>query len=224
MRIISLIILLLCASCTYTEINDPKYSPSERETKMITDVLVDLEQRFLEIKVEVDFRRIPIFVVDDPTYLGLDIAGLCRGSGKRILLDRDLFHLNEEEDKIPLLWWTMLHEFGHCYFNRGHVDSYIYADDKNVFHIETEQEISDEFKYVCKLESSVMYPGINIGRSLIPIETKSYYILEMARSYIKTQTFENLSLKDFDFHIEKFEVEKKGYRIDDDCGPSKIDL
>jgi hypothetical protein len=186
---------------------------------MIGEVLDDLEQRFSDIDVLVDFRSIPIFVVDEPTRGGIDIAGLCRGAGKRIILDRRLFNIEEENDKITLLWWTILHELGHCYFGRGHLKTYTYAEESKVFHLKTEQKIPEEFTYVCKLESSVMFPGITMASSLMPAFAKPYYIHEMAREHYKTESldYESVSLKDFEFYTDRESALVKGYKLNKDC-------
>lgn len=228
MRLFLVFLLLIEASCSVTTTGDPKEPTTEAEQSVISGVLDDLEQRFLSFGLEVDLRGTPIFVVDDPTRGGVDIAGLCRGPGKRIVLDRRLFKLEQEEGKIPMVWWTILHELGHCYFLRGHDESYVHAEKSKIFYFETKLNIPEQSKYMCRLESSVMYPGVTIASSLMSEEAKDYYILEMIRNHERfsldmtahaqvADFFSDVSLLDTEIHIDLEKALEQGYEPDQDC-------
>jgi len=222
MKFLLPLILVMSTSCSYVEINDPKDKPSHEEQKMIDDVLDDLEERFSNIGVKENLREIPVFVVDEPSSSGALIAGLCRFKA-RIIIDRGLFREEMfEEGKISWLWWTILHEVGHCYFDRFHDDSEVFSDESMVFVFDSRLDVDEPSTYVCKIQASVMSTFVPAPNRMYPDNLKDFYVLEMANHNSFDLNAEESIVKDLPFHKTVDEAEKEGYvsRVfEGDCSP-----
>ncbi len=176
MRYLILIIALMGCGKTVTKrgASFPSNEASPLESSQLDRALIKIQTEFETIGVSVNLRSLPYSV----TTLGGNRAGVCYKKGGRsigIALDHstlaDHFHTN---DYLNDLYRVLLHEIGHCFFNRDHESGLIKAHghDLKIFIAQDRGE-----GYYTALMNTVMATD---GWHLIPNILWPYYVKEIA--------------------------------------------
>jgi len=120
---ISLILLFGMISCGKLKFKD---IGSEEEKAMISLAVKDINMRFKRNGSDIIVSENSIKVVDATSIdKALDdyVLGACFMDSKQILISNGLFQDDEYSESV--LWNTLLHEIGHCYFGKRHTESSI---------------------------------------------------------------------------------------------------
>lgn len=125
MKYLFLFFLLVGCGKTVVEKNNfPENNASALETEELEKALASIQVDFQKANINVKLDSIPYSITDLD-----DISGACykKGNGSRIgiALDHELFEDPiENNDSYGLLYKVLLHEIGHCFFNRNHDEEY----------------------------------------------------------------------------------------------------
>jgi hypothetical protein len=123
-NVVLLFLLIGCGKTVVEKVNFPANNASAVETEEFEEALASLQSDFDQADIKVKLDAIPYSITD------LDGAmGICykKGNGATvgIALDHSLFEdRHEYEDSYDLLYKVLLHEIGHCFFNRDHDEEY----------------------------------------------------------------------------------------------------
>jgi hypothetical protein len=118
-----LFLIISCGKIIKEESSFPENDASTFETETFDKALATIQEDFNQANIKVKLRSIPYSI----TNLG-DTAGICYKTNSEsvgIALDHSLFEvMTEDEDDYGLLYKVLLHEIGHCFFNRDHDEAY----------------------------------------------------------------------------------------------------
>lgn len=172
-------LLLSCGKKTvYTNPVMPENQASTSVIEEIDEELVLLEKDFKDLGVDLDLMRMPVIVSPLP----YGVVGRCQygknNQGVFIILSPSLFPMEGfrpmdsvlfEKDFVKVL----IHEIGHCYFNRAHNEPEYFEIPGSSF------ELHHEFGNVIfdKIPKSVM-PSESTYR--MPKSLRHYYLSELA--------------------------------------------
>lgn len=170
----------------------PKNEKSALQSNQIEAALKSFEEDFSEIGIHINLRRLPVIVGE------ITNAGECHydenGKGRAIVLNKNIFYEFAENDLSMKYFETvLLHEVGHCYFNRNHT-----KDERINFHGK-QYMLPGEF-YVSGFGSmrlilrdfSLPVSVMTVGGYQIPKAYQKYYVAELANKAHVTQ-FEDLT-------------------------------
>lgn len=192
--VLSVTLLLLASACgKKVHLSKlPKNEKSALQGNQIDEALKSFEEDFAEIGVPVNLRRLPVIVGE------INNAGECHydenGKGRAIVLNKNIFYEFAENDLAMKYFETvLLHEVGHCYFNRNHT-----KDERINFHGK-QFMLPGEF-YVSGFGSmrlilrdfSLPVSVMTVGGYQIPKAYQKYYVAELANKAHVTQ-FEDLN-------------------------------
>lgn len=161
--------LLMIVSCGQKHAENmllPSDQATKEEKEILSHAIDEIQAGFTENGVNVNIRSIPYHV---STKLPSEIAGICvykeNGDPVGIAINRRV--LQEWAIKTPtyygFLYKALLHEVGHCFFQREHDDGHL--------------EIPDNLLSEDVIDLSVMVDG---GRAIIPNVLWPYYVREVA--------------------------------------------
>lgn len=199
MRILLMLLLLSSCGAGKTIIVDgvlPEDKASALESSQLDEALSKIQSDFDEIGVEINVRSIPYTVND----LG-ENAGICvrraDGRPKGISIDHKTFwgFDFDRNHELPQIYNTLLHEIGHCFFNRSHEDDWLQVPQKCFLakYYPDRSPTKD-----MSLQLSVMNI---IGWNVIPTSIWPYFVKEIAgvhrlRSWQEMQAYVNIELVD----------------------------
>lgn len=166
-------ILISCGRRVIEKSNFPANNASALESEVLDDALTQIQNDFNANGVSVDVRDTRYSVADTQ-----DALGICYkdGDGKRsgIALHHKLFLEEiEDRDNFGILYKVLLHEIGHCFFNREHDETH-YKAQGHIMLIEMEPGKMERY---IDLSVTVMsqYGVYPVAKSLWP-----YYVKEIA--------------------------------------------
>lgn len=119
-----LFILVSCGKKVVEESNFPENRASAVETEVLDKVLTNIQADFDALGVQVDVKDTRYSVADTDNALGICFKS---GSGERrgIALHHKIFsEMIESPEDYGLIYKVLLHEIGHCFFDRVHDEAY----------------------------------------------------------------------------------------------------
>lgn len=127
MKLITLCLFVLVLSCGKQQANSivlPGNQASGAEADLLSEALDIIQGEFDAQNVSVNIRSLPYHVSD----LRPELAGYCmykKGNPVGIVLNKHIFHnwIVETDADYGVLYNVLLHEIGHCYFDRAHDNS-----------------------------------------------------------------------------------------------------
>ena len=127
-----LFLVISCGKVVEEKSSFPENNASPIETEAFKEALATIQADFNAINVNVDLNSIPYSINN----LG-SAAGICYKAGDGdiigIALDHSLFERQyEDEDEYGYLYKVLLHEIGHCFFNRNHDEDYFKVADHDM--------------------------------------------------------------------------------------------
>ncbi len=170
-------VVLSCGRTVVTEKSSfPDNNISPVESEVLTKALKRIQAEFDTQKIKVKLNSVPYHVNDLPGAM----AGACYKMGSNVVgiaIDHEMFDDAEWDDgEYPLLFKVLLHEIGHCFFNRKHDEKYIKADEG--FEFEVDYYGSGEPWRDQSLQVSIMS---EMGWYRIPPKLWPYFLREVAR-------------------------------------------
>ncbi len=155
----------------------PADEATAEERKQIDSTLLEIETLAGELGRPQSFRSLPI-VVSTESMAKTERAGACyleNGRGRYILVNRVV--LREEERLVGIglqstLFRVLLHEIGHCYFGRDHLEDKLSERGRRLRFPADRFRRRPEFSElnVSSMESRTL---------LLPIALKKYYVAEI---------------------------------------------
>ena len=123
-NLVLLFLLLGCGKKVVENVSFPQNNASALETEEFDKALASIQSDFQKADINVKLNSIPYSITDLD-----DVIGICykqgNGDAVGIALDHKLFEdLYEDNDTYDLLYKVILHEIGHCFFNRAHDEEY----------------------------------------------------------------------------------------------------
>lgn len=106
----------------------PADQATPEERAILTDALEKIQTDFYDNGVNVDIRTIPYHV---STILPSNIAGICvykeNGEPAGIAINRRVMQewMIESAEAYGFIYKSLLHEIGHCFFQREHDDAHL---------------------------------------------------------------------------------------------------
>lgn len=135
-----LFILVSCGPKVVEESNFPDNQASTVESEVLDEALTQIQSDFDVLGVDVDVRDTRYSVADTDKALGICFKN-ADGERRGIALHHKLFNETiETEDTYGLLYKVLLHEIGHCFFDREH-DETFYSLPGYVMLIELQQGV-----------------------------------------------------------------------------------
>lgn len=167
------------------------------EHQQIQQIVLDLEQNFKTIGLEINLNKIPIIVTD--TISG-DGKCMQAENSQNILIHKRLFkseNLDPNLNQISRLWSVIAHEIGHCYFGRTHEEKNIFPYSGFVF--QSINKIRTQDTYLCFNVFTQVWPGTLMGAqglSVVPQGLKTFYLKELIGRLNHPQIDDILQTKD----------------------------
>ena len=119
-----LFILISCGRREVEESNFPDNQASAVETEVLDEALTKIQTDFDALGVKVNVKDTRFSVADTDNALGICYKS-ASGERRGIALHHKLFvEVIESEDAYGLLYKVLLHEIGHCFFDRDHDETY----------------------------------------------------------------------------------------------------
>jgi hypothetical protein len=152
----------------------PVNSATPEETQKIDEALALIQADLAEEGIHKNLRRVKIIVadLDDPS-----IQGRCyRNAGKGVALvmsHQILAQESPDEDLYPWYFTVLLHEIGHCYFNRDHETEVIPFPNKEVVYSAASSRPGKE------------HTGAWISPSVMNLASDRYMLKALRRYYVK---------------------------------------
>ncbi len=150
---------------------------SGAEAAVIDKVLEKIGNDFADLNIHVPLHSIPYHVAK----LEPGVAGLCvfdeNKKGKGIAIDESVFIQwgTESEDYYGFIYKILLHEIGHCFFERDH--------DNTVLNIPGKKMLIEYYSGKSAVEVENFEVSVMIERSrsgVIPKSLWTYYLKEVA--------------------------------------------
>jgi hypothetical protein len=182
----ALALSLLCLACAKEREGDfvsaasvtvPADEATPEERERINATLDEIEALAGQLARPQSFRSLPVIVTTE-SMAESHRAGACyfeNGRGKFILVNRVVLRQEERLRTVGLestLFRVLLHEIGHCYFGREHLEEKISQKGRRLRFAPDRQErrpVFEEFN-VSSMESKTL---------LIPLALKKYYVAEI---------------------------------------------
>jgi hypothetical protein len=119
-----LFILISCGRKVVEESNFPDNQASAVEKEVLDEVLSTIQADFDALGVRVDVRDTRYSVADTDNALGICFKS-ASGERRGIALHHKVFaEMIETKDTYGLIYKVLLHEIGHCFFDREHDETY----------------------------------------------------------------------------------------------------
>lgn len=160
----------------------PADQATAEERKQIEDTIAEIETLAGELARPQAFRRLPVLVTTEDMQ-DTKRAGACfleNGKGKFILVNRVVLRQEEWLSKVGLqstLFRVLLHEIGHCYFARDHLEDRVTrVKGRRLRFAPNERRLRPELEdfLVSSMESQSL---------LMPLALKKYYVAELLGLY-----------------------------------------
>lgn len=160
-------------------------TPQERA--LISSYLDQISDMAQKLGYQDSFRSIPVLVTSEDEIANMR-SGYCQkiGDQKLIVVNRVNF-LPERNRRVDAVFSVLLHEIGHCYFNRMH-DKRLLEKPGHYLNIKITDEKGGESWLVPGFPVSIMYQGDRVCGSSCPVssssvlqlrELQNYYVAEM---------------------------------------------
>jgi hypothetical protein len=172
--------LLICISCNKRP-NDlvPKDVSNESQRKIIYQMVQEAQDYYSDIGISVNLHRFPYVVAKD---LPKNVVGRCYHNLTIAIAERAFQERQNSSDEISILWTTLMHEVGHCYFQRNHEFKELSAGKDFFFKNKYHEQLGNQ--NFCALEYRKSLIGtLMTDKNLIfstPISMKKYYLKELA--------------------------------------------
>lgn len=177
-RYLPLMILLL-ASCQPQTVGFrlPKDEGTAEEKQKIKDVVASIEADLLELGIPQKLSALPIVV----TKLEDRVAARCYKDDRDRALGiavtaATLADVGADPRYLPLSYKAILHEIGHCYFDRDHEEVAFVVPNQNL-RLVMQREEAESNHLLAMLSPTIMEP---VDLFAIPVELRSYYVGEVA--------------------------------------------
>lgn len=184
-------------ACTNKSHKLPHNEATPEEQTQINVELNRLEQEARLAGVDLNLSRVPVLVTSDGTADLEPFAGQCVRSHKGrplfIQIDRSVLNKPVQDGISPLLRSVLLHEIGHCYFDREH-DATVLAEKGSFVSWKT----SSGNQALPDLPASLMNPDSNYG--LVPKALEGYYLREILTG-TRVNTLTELKAQGFNFEL-----------------------
>jgi|GEM_PF-5099742 len=156
----------------------PTDEATELERRIIDDTLTDIEKLSSELGHSKSFRSIPVLVTSErPEDSGRFAACYSEdGQGKFIQVNRQVLRKEKEifMGTTSTFFQILLHEIGHCYFGRKHLDDQIDVSAYRVVLPHEHSEKETEFGI-----HSVNASAMHSKNMIVPNVLKKYYVAEV---------------------------------------------
>lgn len=188
-------ISILCLSCSKKneQFIAPEDLSSLEEKSILSDVINELENIFVDIGRPLNLSRIPIIITNT---LPLGNLGRCvqDSDSSTILINKNIFDDYDKNSKsISNLWSVLAHEIGHCYFGRTHAEKDIAAPNtkkfKNIYSVMSDSSYYCFPNYRDTWRGTLMYEDYRIF--VVPNSLKKFYIEELV-GIITSPTLEDI--------------------------------
>lgn len=99
----------------------PQNTANALQSDRINEVVTQIEADLKELGVDKNLKQIPIIVfeMDEETKVGVCVKKKT-GEGLYIGISPKVLNQDKMKGYLPAYFHTILHEIGHCYFNRVH--------------------------------------------------------------------------------------------------------
>jgi hypothetical protein len=183
-----LFFVMACGKSFEKEVSPlPSNQASPLEASLLNEALDRIQNDFDQLDVKINLRSIPYTVSDLNRYHGICFMG-ANGVPKGIALHHRIFSrfVNLQND-YGLLYYVLLHEIGHCFFNRRH--------EEVIYHYEGHQFVLNFASFESPLTMPFLYVTVMKDKSpyqeMIPKELWPYYVKEIA-GLDRMETWEDL--------------------------------
>ena len=189
-----LVATLALSACAKEKANDvveaaelpvPADQATEKERAQIASTVKEIESIAGELARPQKFQGLPILVTTEDM-LEAKRAGACyfeRGKGKFILVNRAVF---EEEERLSAgglqttLFRVLLHEIGHCYLGRHHLETKISGQGRKLRYSREGRPARFQNEYFF---SDYNVSSMESQSLLMPLALKRYYVAELLGLY-----------------------------------------
>lgn len=175
-------------------IPDDEATPEER--LMIQDILNETQELLLNLGIKKDLSLIPIIVSDN---FNARASGACfkgrNNKGRAIVLKKNVLSGISSGLSSNRLWQTLMHEIGHCYFNRTHRAKFLIPETNFVFNFYLLNEYADKPRCHIQIMPYLNASVMNQERGFplrYPLEIKIFYLKELV-GLVKEPTLGNIS-------------------------------
>lgn len=196
-RALILMTLVASSACTKSARRLPHDEATPEERSQVNAELTRLEQEARAAGHDLNLKRIPVLITADGAGDLEPFAGKCARSLKGrpifIQLDRSILQRPVEDGVSSLLRSVLLHEIGHCYFDREHDDT-VLAEKGSFVNWKT----ATGNHALPDLPASMMNADANYG--LVPKSLESYYLREIL-SGARVNSLAELKNQGFNFDL-----------------------
>lgn len=188
------IIIVSCGRKVVEESNFPQNQASTLETEVLDEALTNIQKDFDALGVRVNVKATRYSVADTDNALGICFKS-ADGERRGIALHHKLFaEVIENEEIYGLLYKVLLHEIGHCFFDRDHDETY-YSLPGYVMLIEMRAGVMERHS---TLPVTLMS---EVGWYMVPKILWPYYVKEIAGidriiSWEDIKTYTNISIEE----------------------------
>jgi hypothetical protein len=127
---ILVLIVMFAGACARSRPEIPADEATSAERSKIEQTASEIESLLRSYGNPTNVRTLPIIITTQNAEI-LDRNGYCArvdGRPYYIALNRTIFERERNLPLFHLVFSTLLHEFGHCYFSRGHEQTVIYVN------------------------------------------------------------------------------------------------
>lgn len=181
-----LLAIACCTACTASTRNAlpvPTNEATKLEEDRIDLTLQEIEQISADLGRPRKFRSLPIVVTsEDP--IATNRLGFCSslgfGDNGFISINRAVLKDDTERNRLDYLFGVLLHEIGHCYFNRIHEDTVVQKPGFR-FEVEVTDSVGGTTLYLDAFPVSIMNVAGDSASEMIrvPSAFKRYYVAEI---------------------------------------------
>jgi hypothetical protein len=177
MKYLFLILILFSCGKAKTVKNFPENNASKSEQETLNKVLSNIQKDFDDLKIKVNLKNIRYSV----NSLGGTHVGICyrkkNGQGIGIAIDHTVFLSEiESQNYYGRIYNILLHEIGHCFFNRNHEEKFLNLEGQQM--VVQVDPISNAQHSYTQFVTSVMVPYEAFV--IMPKILWPYYVKEIA--------------------------------------------